>query len=71
MHFTTWGDHKPLLTINNEMSKATTGRVARHRNKVQDLRYTDKNLQGKSRPCDDTTCHAAHIEDRTKEERSG
>ena len=64
-HLTTWGDYKPSLLIHNEMSKTVPGRVARHRNKVQDLRDTDKYLQGKPRPGDYTTCQAAHIEDHT------
>ena len=34
------------------MSKAAPMRVARHRNKVQDLRFTNKYLPGKSMPCD-------------------
>ena len=44
-------------------------RVARHRNKVQDLRFTDKYLPGKSMPCDYTSRHAAPIEDLTEEEK--
>jgi hypothetical protein len=66
-HFTTWGDHKAQLPINNEMSKTKPGRVARRRSKVQELRYTDKCLQGK--PGDYTTCQAAHIKDSTEEEK--
>ena len=69
VHFTSWGDHKPLLPLYNEMSKAAPMRVARHRNKVQDLRFTDKYLPGKSMPCDYTSRHAAPIEDLTEEER--
>ena len=55
MNLKTWGDHKPLLPKNNEMFKAEPGREARHRNKVQDLRYTDKHLHGKPMPGDHTT----------------
>ena len=32
VHYTSWGDHKPLLLLYNEMSKAAPVRVARHRN---------------------------------------
>ena len=32
VHFTSWGDHKPLLLLYKEMSKAAPVRVARHRN---------------------------------------
>ena len=62
-------NHKPLHPINNKMSKVEAGREARHRNKVQDLRYTDKYLQGKPMPGNYTTCHTAHIEDRTEEDK--
>ena len=31
VHFTSWADHKPLLPLYNEMSKAAPVRVARHR----------------------------------------
>ena len=61
-------ERKLQLPIYNMMSKAVARRVARHRNKVQDLRYTDKYLQGKSMPSDYATRHAAHIEDGTEEE---
>ena len=60
VHFTSWGDHKPLLPLYNEMSKAAPVRVARHRNKVQDLRFKDKYLRGKSMPCDYASRHAPH-----------
>ena len=44
-------------------------RVARHRNKVQDLRFTDKYLPGKAMPCDYTFRYASPIEDLTEEEK--
>lgn len=69
VHFTSWGDHKPLLPLYNEMSKAAPVRVARHRKKVQDQRFTDKYLLGKSMPCDYASCHASPIEDLTEEEQ--
>ena len=53
----------------SKMTKAEPGRVARHRNKVKDHRYTDKYLQGKPMPGNFTTPHVAHIEDRTEEEK--
>ena len=51
------------------MSKAAPVRVARHRNKVQDLRFTDKYLPGKSMPCDYASRHAVPIKDLTEEEK--
>ena len=51
------------------MSKARVARVARHRNKVLDLKFTDKYLPGKSMPCDYASCCAAPIKDLTEEEK--
>ena len=61
VRFTVWGDHKPLLPLYNDMSKTAPVRVSRHGNKVQDLRFTDKYLEGKSIPCDFASRHAAPI----------
>ena len=51
------------------MTRAAPVRVARHRNKVQDLRFTDKYLPGKAMPCDYASRHAAPIEDLNEEEK--
>ena len=67
VHFTSWGNHKPLLPLYNEMSKAAPVRVARYGNKVQDLRFTDKYLPGKAMPCDYASRHTLPIEDLTEE----
>ena len=67
-HFTSWGYHKPLLPLYNEMSKAAPVRVARHRNKVLDLKFTDKYLPGKKMPCDYASRHAVPIKDLKEEE---
>ena len=64
-----WGDHKTLLPLYNKMTKAVPMRVTRHRNKVQDLRFTDKYLPGKTMPCDYTSRHAVPIEDLDEEEK--
>ena len=69
VHFTSWGDHKPLLPLYNEMIKAAPVRVGRHRNKVQDLSFTDKYLPGKAMPCDYASRHAVAIEGLDKEEK--
>ena len=68
-HFTSWGDHKTLLPLYNKMTKAVPMRVTRHRNKVQDLRFTDKYLPGKTMPCDYASRHAMLIEDLDEEEK--
>ena len=67
VHFTSWGNHKPLLPLYNEMSKAAPVRVARHGNKVQDLRFTEKYLPGKAMPCDYASRHTLPIKGLTKE----
>ena len=69
VHFTSWGDHKPLLPLYNEMTKAAPLRVGRHRNKVQDLSFTDKYLPGKEMPCDYASRHAVPIEGLDEEEK--
>ena len=69
VRFMAWGDHKPLLPLYNDMSKTVLVRVTRHRNKVQDLCFTDKYLEGKAMPCDYVSCHAAPIEGLDMEEQ--
>ena len=39
--------------------------MARHRNKILDLQFTDKYLPGKQMPCDYASRHAVPIEDLT------
>ena len=51
------------------MIRAPPVRVARHRNKVQDIRFTDKYLPGKTMPCNYASRHAAPIKDLDEEER--
>ena len=69
VQFKSWGDHEPLLPFYNELTKAAAVRVARHRNKILDLQFTDKNLPGKQMPCDYASRCAVPIEDLTEEER--
>ena len=52
------GRPQALLSLYNKISKVAPVRVVRHRNKVQDLRFTDKYLPGKSIPCDYACRHA-------------
>ena len=51
-HFTSWGDHFPLVPLFNNLSKPASRRVAKYRQQVQDLSFTDKYLAGKLNPCD-------------------
>ena len=51
------------------MTRAAPARVGRHRNKVQDLTFTDKYLDGKAMLCDYASRHAVPIEGLHKEEK--
>ena len=62
-------DDKNKPRVGGEMSKAAPGRVARHRNKGQDLRYTDKCRPGKAMPCDYAFSHGVPIGDLNEEEK--
>ena len=67
--FTSWGDHYPLVPLYNNLSKPASRRVARHRQQVQDLSFTDKFLAGKSNPCDYRSRHPTQLTGLTSEER--
>ena len=45
-HFTSWGDHFPLVPLFNNLSKPASRRVAKYRQQVQDLSFR----QGNSTP---------------------
>ena len=68
VHFTAWGDHKPLLPLYNDMTRTAPVRVARHRNKVLDLSFTDKYLPGRLMPCDYASRNAVPIDDLNQEQ---
>ena len=73
VRFTARGDHKQRLQRHNDRTRTTPGRVIRHRNKVQDHRFTDKYQEGKARPGDHVTSHGAPNKGRNerKQERQG
>ena len=51
-HFTSWGDHEPLLPYYNDLTKAGSVRLNKHRQKIQDLSFTDRYIPGKQNPND-------------------
>ena len=51
-HFTSWGDHAPLVPLYNSAARPASRRITKHRQQVQDLFFTDKYLTGKQNPCD-------------------
>ena len=54
------------------MAKAAAGRVARHKDNVQDHRLTEEHLPGKARPGNNTNCQAAptkNLDDEEERER--
>ena len=52
VYFTSWGDHKPLMPLYNEMTKTAPGRGARHSNKPtqSSARMTSRTTRTKSGP---------------------
>ena len=67
--FTSRGDHRPLRPLDNDMNKTAPGRVTRHRNTVQDLRFTDRHQEGRAMPGNQATRHAAPNEGLDEEEQ--
>ena len=68
-HFFSWGDHEPLLTYYNDLTKQGSVRLNKHRQHVQDLCFTDKFIQGKENPNDYTSRHPNSIDHLTPEQR--
>ena len=60
-HFTSWGVHYPLVPLYNNLAKPASRRVAKHREEVQDLSFTDKYLAGKLNPCDFMSRHPTQL----------
>ena len=67
--FTSWGDHKPLVPLYNDLSKPASARIAKHRSKITDLSYIDRYLPGKSMPADYFSRHPAPITHLKAQER--
>ena len=68
-HFTSWGDHEPLLAYYNDLTKQGLVRLNKHRQLIQDLNFTDKFLAGKKNPTDYASCHPQGIDHLTLEQR--
>ena len=56
-HFNSWGDHEPLLTYYNDLTRQGSARLNKHRQKMQDLCFTDRFIPGKENPNDYTSRH--------------
>jgi hypothetical protein len=67
--FTSWGDHKPLVPLYNNLAAPASIRLNAHRRKVQDLSFDDKFLKGKENPCDYRSRKPNAIHDLSQEER--
>ena len=50
--FTEWKKQKPLIPIYNDMRKPTSACINKHRQRIQDLSFTDRYMSGKEMPCD-------------------
>ena len=48
--FTSWGDQQPLIPLYNDLTKQASARLNKHRQKIQDLTFTDKYIPGKKIP---------------------
>ena len=68
--FTSWGDHQPLLSFYNNLTKPATVRITKHRYKIMDLTFTDKYLPGKKMPGDYNSRHPAPITHLNSKERA-
>ena len=68
--FTSWGDHQPLLSFYNNLTKPATARITKHRYKIMDLTFTDKYLPGKKMPGDYNSRHPAPITHLNSKERA-
>ena len=67
--FISWGDHESLLAYYNDLTKLGTVRLNKHRQLIQDLKFTDKYLAGKKNPTDYASRHPHGIEHLTQEQR--
>ena len=70
IHYTSWGDQEPLVSIYNNSSKAASVRINKHRMKVQDLCFTDKYMPGRTIPCDYNSRHPQPIQHLSQEDRA-
>ena len=69
VHFTSWGDHFPLLPFYNDLNKPAPVRITKHRNKICDRAFTDKYLKGQEVQADFNSRHPLPIDHLTQEER--
>ena len=67
--FTSWGDQQPLIPLYNNLSRPSSARIAKHRQKIQDLVFCDRYMKGKDNPCDYGSRHPTPISHLSKEER--
>lgn len=70
IHFTSWGDQEPLVSIYNNSSKAASVRISKHRMKVQDLCFKDKYMPGRRIPCDYNSRHPQPIQHLSQDDRA-
>ena len=67
--FTSWGDQQPLIPLYNNLSRPSSVRIAKHRQKIQDLVFCDKYMKGSENPCDYGSRHPEPISHLSKAER--
>ena len=67
--FTAWTDHRPLLSIYNNVQKKTSKRISNHRDQVIDLDFIMDHLSGDKMPCDYGSRNPYPITHLTEEEK--
>ena len=68
-HFTSWGDHEPLLVYYNNLTKSGSVRLNKHRQHIKDLSFSDQFIRGKENPADYAFRHPNSIDHLTAEPR--
>ena len=60
--FTSWGDHQPLSSLYNDLTRPAPVRISKHRSKIITLTFVDKYLPGKQVPANYNSRHPQPIE---------
>ena len=59
--FTSWGDHKTIIPLFNDLNKLEPVRIAKHRSKMIYFTFTEKYMLGRNMPADDNSQHPKPI----------
>ena len=59
--FTSWGDHKTIKPLFNDLNKLKPVQIAKHRSKMICFTFTEKYMLGRNMPADDNPQHPKPI----------